>query len=58
MNEGDWYWASNGHPIKTTYFRADQPDNYRDKENCIEMDENQLWNDLDCINDKRYFICE
>ncbi|KAM3624393.1 uncharacterized protein V6R79_022840 [Siganus canaliculatus] len=58
--ENSWKWV-NGEAATTTYWRENQPDNYRSGEDCAEIVNSpppiKNWNDRPCM-DLLMFICE
>lgn len=55
--EGQFSWYSTGKLFEYTNFRTAQPDNYENKEQCIEFSNDAKWNDNSCST-PLYFICE
>ncbi|XP_037048504.1 C-type lectin mannose-binding isoform-like [Bradysia coprophila] len=57
----NWYWSSNGSPIKYYSWKAGEPNNFLDtNERCINLMpkvDNYQWNDAPCDH-SYYFICE
>ncbi len=54
--EGDFVWKS-GMISDFLNWDNNQPDNYKDNENCVTIRKNGNWNDLNCSR-KASFICE
>ncbi|XP_051776680.1 asialoglycoprotein receptor 1-like [Erpetoichthys calabaricus] len=57
--EGEFKWEDGTNfTTTTTFWRADQPDNFLDNEDCISRDPNEgTWNDVPCSYNY-FFICE
>lgn len=59
-NEGDFYWASTGHPFGLfSDWMIKMPDNFRNNEHCVQFHSagGLKWNDNNC-NRAYKFICE
>ena len=59
--EGHWYWAGSLATVGDFMWYPNQPDSGI-QENCLWLDNNSsydfLGNDLDCIGNIKYFICQ
>ncbi|KAH7724816.1 mannose receptor C type 1-like protein [Aphelenchoides avenae] len=53
---GPFQWAD-GRTLGYTNWNANEPNNAGGTENCVEMNDDGTWNDLDC-NTNRLFVCE
>ena len=57
--ENVWVWNSNGQRLwsSSNPWGSGQPDNYRDKEDCVQINSNKEFNDIHCTW-KGTIICE
>ncbi|XP_059198374.1 galactose-specific lectin nattectin-like [Centropristis striata] len=56
VQEKTLQWAD-GSPVQFTRWHTGQPDNFKGKEHCVEMNwHGNFWNDLSCIT-KLSFVC-
>lgn len=60
-HEGSFVWTTSGLKVSYGKFSAGQPDNYNDKEHCLEIsyrvNNTPMWNDIPCGLKNPYF-CE
>merc|ERR1711872_521668 len=49
--EGYFIWDSNKEDVEFSNWDVDQPDNYYDDEDCVNMSSNGTWNDRGCFYD-------
>ena len=52
------YQWSDGLPTTFTNWNPGQPDNYNNVEDCAEIRSNSLWNDANCYNGRRGWMCK
>ncbi|XP_061170740.1 C-type lectin domain family 4 member D-like [Saccostrea echinata] len=57
--EGIWKWASRNTNITFTFWAPNEPNNFRNNENCLELSEEKgwAWNDNNC-DETKTFLCE
>ena len=53
-----WLWVDGCHAEEpSTYWNSGEPNNYKGKEDCVEMASSGKWNDLICAQ-KHHYVCE
>ncbi|XP_055598074.1 lectin subunit alpha-like [Uranotaenia lowii] len=62
--EGTFVWVHSGRTVTYTRWHSDEPNNTGGVENCVELVYDTVgkyiwkWNDTECKDNKRYFVCE
>lgn len=56
-NEGHFVWSRDGNPITFNKWDGNNPDDFLNNEDCIEMRRDGIWNDIWC-GYLRPFVCE
>ena len=49
--EGVFTWKSDGTSLEYTNWKENEPNNYLDNEDCVQLDRNSEWNDLRCLTE-------
>ncbi|XP_059617892.1 C-type Lectin CRL-like [Phlebotomus argentipes] len=59
QKDRQWRWVGNGEVLKYKFWLDKQPDNYKNKQNCIRISpiRGRMWDDLECTAALPY-ICE
>lgn len=56
-NEGHFVWSRDGNPITFNKWDGNNPDDFSNNEDCIEMRRDGIWNDI-CCDYPMPFVCE
>ena len=48
-NEGMFTWKSDGSKLGYTNWKQQEPNNYLDNEDCVQLNHDSQWNDLRCL---------
>ena len=49
--EGVFTWKSDGSSLDYTNWKENEPNNYLDNEDCVQLNHDSQWNDLRCLTD-------
>ena len=50
-HEGEFLWKSDESSLEYTNWRHNEPNDYQDNEDCVQLDSSTKWNDLRCLSE-------
>lgn len=50
-NEGTFTWKSDGSSLEYSNWKENEPNDYLDNEDCVQLNHDSQWNDLRCLTD-------